>query len=93
MMRTIYFIRPNGAQPKGALSTLVRFALGIVALAVLLTVALVGLVVVLPLMLLGGAIFYAYIRRKLRQAQQQHRQRQADDGIIDAEYTIVERRD
>ncbi len=92
-MRTIYLIRPNGAQPKGPLSAMIRFALGLVALAVLLTVALVGLVVILPLMLIGGAIFYVYIRRKLRQAQQQHRQRQADDGIIDAEYTIIERRD
>lgn len=89
-MRTIYLIRPAGAQPKGPLSALVRFALGIVALAVLLTIALVGLVVVLPVMLLGGIVFYVYLRRKLRQAQQQ---RQAEDGIIDAEYTIVERRD
>lgn len=92
-MRTIYLIRPTGTQSKGPLSALVRFALGIVALAMVLTVALVGLVFVLPLMLIGGSIFYVYIRRKLRQAQQQHRQRQADDGIIDAEYTIVERRD
>jgi Flp pilus assembly protein TadB len=89
-MRTIYLIRPDRAQPKGPLGALVRFALGIAALAVLLTIAVVGLVVVLPVMLVGGIVFYVYIRRKLRQAQKQH---QANDGIIDAEYTIVERRD
>lgn len=89
-MRTIYLIRPDRAQPKGPLSALVRFTLGIVAAAVLLAAALVGLVVILPLMILGGIVFYVYIRRKLRQAQKQH---QANDGIIDAEYTIVERRD
>jgi membrane protein implicated in regulation of membrane protease activity len=93
MMRTIYFIRPDGTQPKALLSMLVRFALGLVALAVLLTVALIGMVVVLPLMIIGGVIFAVYLRRKLGQVHRQHRQRQADDGIIDAEYTIVERRD
>ncbi|WP_457089984.1 hypothetical protein [Microvirga sp. P5_D2] len=89
-MRTIYFIRPTGAQPSGPWSTLIRFGVGIMAAAALLIMMLVGLVVVLPVMLIGGIGFYVFLRRKLRQAQQQ---RQAEDGIIDAEYTIVERRD
>jgi hypothetical protein len=42
---------------------------------------------VLPLLLAGGIASYFYLRRRLRQAQ--HRSR---DGVIDAEYTVIDRR-
>jgi hypothetical protein len=48
---------------------------------------LIGFFVVLPLVLAGGAASYFYLRRRLRQAQ--HRSR---DSVIDAEYTVIDRR-
>jgi cytochrome bd-type quinol oxidase subunit 2 len=53
----------------------------------LLVVMLIGFFVVLPLVLAGGIASYFYLRRRLRQAQ--HRSR---DGVIDAEYTVIDRR-
>jgi cytochrome bd-type quinol oxidase subunit 2 len=50
-------------------------------------VMLIGFFIVLPLVLAGGIASYFYLRRRLRQAQ--HRPR---DGVIDAEYTVIERR-
>jgi positive regulator of sigma E activity len=56
--------------------------------AVLLAVILVGLFVVLPIMLVGGIALSFYLRRRLRWA---HR-KQPQDGVIDVEYTVIERR-
>jgi hypothetical protein len=42
---------------------------------------------VLPLMLVGGIASYFYLRRRVRQAQQRSR-----NGVINAEYTIIDRR-
>jgi cytochrome bd-type quinol oxidase subunit 2 len=53
----------------------------------LLAVMLIGFFVVLPLVLAGGAASYFYLRRRLRQAR--HR---SWDGVIDAEYTVIDRR-
>ncbi|MCB5176890.1 hypothetical protein [Microvirga lenta] len=57
------------------------------AAAALLAVLLIGLFVVLPLMLAGGIALRIYLRRRMRQAQQRPK-----DGVIDAEYTIIEHR-
>ncbi|WP_243373888.1 hypothetical protein [Microvirga solisilvae] len=84
-MRVIYLARSASRHP---LNTLLRLAMGIMTAAVLLVVAFFSLIVVLPLMLLGGLAFYAYLRRK--RATMRPR---ADDGIIDAEYTVIERRE
>jgi len=51
-----------------------------------MAVMLIGFFVVLPLVLAGGVAAYFYLRRRLRQAQ--HRTR---DGVIDAEYTVIDR--
>ena len=48
---------------------------------------LVGLFIVLPLLLLGGAASYFYLRRRMRSAR-----RHTPDDVIDAEYTIIDRR-
>ncbi|ANY77364.1 hypothetical protein BB934_03270 [Microvirga ossetica] len=56
--------------------------------AVLLTIMLVGLFIVLPVMLIGGIALSFYLRRRLRRAQR----RQPEDGVIDAEYTVIEHR-
>jgi hypothetical protein len=48
---------------------------------------LVSLFIVLPVMLIGGVALHFYLRRRLRQARQR-----SWDGVIDAEYTVVERR-
>ena len=53
----------------------------------LLAILVVGLFFVLPVMLLGGIALYYYLRRRLRQAQQR-----SWDGVINVEYTVVERR-
>jgi hypothetical protein len=53
----------------------------------LLALFLIGFLVVLSLVLAGGAASYLYLRRRLRQAQHGSR-----DGVIDAEYTVVDRR-
>ena len=56
--------------------------------AVLLTVILIGLFVVVPIMLVGGIALSFYLRRRLRRAQR----RPPGDGVIDVEYTVIERR-
>lgn len=66
--------------------SMMRLAGLILAGAVLLAVVLVGLLVVLPIMLVGGIALSFYLWRRLRQAQRQ----QPQDGVIDAEYTIIE---
>ncbi len=55
----------------------------------LLTMALVGLFLVLPVILVGGIALSFYLRRGLRQAQ---RRKPQDEGVIDAEYTVIDRR-
>ena len=47
----------------------------------------VPLFVVLPLLLLGGAASYFYLRRRMHRAR-----RHAPDDVIDAEYTVIDRR-
>ncbi|MBJ6127477.1 hypothetical protein [Microvirga splendida] len=65
-----------------------RLAGLLLAGAVLLAVILVGLFVVLPIMLVGSIALSFCLRRRLRRAQRG----QPEDGVIDAEYTVVERR-
>lgn len=67
--------------------TLIRLIALACAAAALLAVLLIGLFVVLPLMLAGGIALHFYLRRRLRQAQQRPK-----DGVIDAEYTVIEHR-
>lgn len=63
-------------------------------LAVLL-VAFTAMFILLPIALIGGLGTHLYLRRKVRQAQARHtaqRQPSSSDLVIDAEYTVVERR-
>lgn len=53
----------------------------------LLALLAIGLFIVLPVMLIGGLAVHFYLRPRLRQARQS-----SWDGVIDAEYTVVERR-
>jgi Flp pilus assembly protein TadB len=53
----------------------------------LLAILVVGLLFLLPLVLIGGIILHLYLRRRLHRARQR-----SWDGVIDAEYTVVERR-
>jgi hypothetical protein len=78
----------------GFLSILVRL-LTVVAVGIaLLAMMLIGLFIVLPLLLVGGAATYFYLRRRVRQAQTRPQERaksSARDEAIDAEYTVIER--
>jgi len=67
---------------------MIKLAVFVFAALAVTAIMLVGLFIVLPVMLVGGIALHFYIRRKLRQAQQRHR----DDGVIDAEYTVIEHR-
>jgi Flp pilus assembly protein TadB len=71
----------------GWLWALMRLAGLLLAGAALLAILVVGLFLVLPIMLIGGIALYFYLRRRLRPARQR-----SWDGVIDAEYTVVERR-
>lgn len=66
---------------------LLRLAGLLLAGAALLAIMLVSLFLVLPVMLIGGVALHFYLRRRLRQARQR-----SWEGVIDAEYTVVERR-
>ena len=72
---------------RGLLPTVARVAIALAVGIALLATILVGFFVVLPLMLLGGAASYFYLRRRMR-----HARRHAPDDVIDAEYTIIDRR-
>ena len=87
MNYTAFRIGAAHARSKGLLPTVARLAVALAAGIALLAMILVGLFVVLPLLLLGGIAFYIYLRRRMRQAR-----RQPPDGVIDAEYTIIEHR-
>lgn len=74
---------------KGSLlDTLIRLMVMTAAGAAVLAMVFVGFFVVLPLMLVGGIASYFYLRRRVRQAQ-----KRAQSDVIDAEYTVVERRE
>jgi Flp pilus assembly protein TadB len=66
---------------------LLRLAGLLLAGAALLAIMLVSLFIVLPVMLIGGVALHFYLRRRLRQTRQR-----SWGGVIDAEYTVVERR-
>jgi Flp pilus assembly protein TadB len=70
----------------GFLSILVRLLAVAAAGIALLAMMLIGLFIVLPLLLAGGTALYLYLRRRLRQARPRQQ-----NGVIDAEYTIIER--
>jgi hypothetical protein len=79
----------------GFLSILVKILAVAAAGIALLAMLVIGLFVVLPLMLAGGAATYFYLRRRVRQAQTRPQNRtksRPPDDIIDAEYTVIERR-
>jgi hypothetical protein len=69
--------------------SMIRFLVLATAGLALLTITLIGLFVVLPLVLVGIAALYFYARRRLRQFQAGQRPR---DGVIDAEYTVIDHR-
>jgi len=77
----------SSRQAGGFLPQLVR-ALAVIAAGIALLAGIaVGLLLVLPLMLAGGIGLYVFLRRRMRQARRRSR-----DGVIDAEYTIIEHR-
>lgn len=79
------------SQPGRIFSTIIRLAL-----------ALIGLVIAVPVMLIGGIVSYFYLRRRIRQAQEASRaeMHRADmyrsdaqrSDVIDAEYTVIDQR-
>jgi membrane protein implicated in regulation of membrane protease activity len=77
----------TSARSGGILSILVRILAVATAGIALLAMMLIGFFVVLPLMLAGGVGMYFYLRRRMRQARSR-----PQDGVIDAEYTVIERR-
>ncbi|PVE21861.1 hypothetical protein DC522_24425 [Microvirga sp. KLBC 81] len=87
-MRIIYTSQHNKAGPGQIWSAMIKLAMLMSAATALLAITLIGLFIVLPIMLVGGIALSFYLRRRLRQAQR----RQPKDGVIDAEYTVVERR-
>jgi hypothetical protein len=72
------------------LAILVAFGLAV------LLIAFTTFVVILPLALAGGLALHLYLRRKLRQARQHYARQphaqQADNLVIEGEYTVVDRR-
>lgn len=67
---------------------MIKCVLLILAAAALLTITLIRLFIVLRVMLVGGIALSSYLRRRLRQA----RRRQPQDGVINAEYIVIEHR-
>jgi 4-hydroxybenzoate polyprenyltransferase len=67
---------------------MIRLAGLLLAAATLLAMMIVGLFLVLPVMVAGGLALAFYIRRQLRRAQR----RQPQEGVIDAEYTVIDHR-
>ena len=87
-MDSATFRTTRTSPPSGRLlPTVIRLMVLTAAGVALMAVMLIGFFVVLPLVLAGGVASYFYLRRRLRQAQ--HRSR---DGVIDAEYTVIDRR-
>jgi Flp pilus assembly protein TadB len=86
-MRMIYASQPNRAGAGWLWSAMLRLSVLITAALALLAVTLVGLFVVLPLMIAGSIALSFFLRRRLRRAQ-----RRPMDGVIDADYTVIEHR-
>ena len=84
----VFRSRPTAPRGGGLLSILLRLVALAAAGIAMLAIVVVGLFVVLPVLFVGGAALYFYLRRRVRRAQTR-----PQDGIIDAEYTIVERRE
>jgi len=67
-----------------------------------LAITLIGLVIAVPVMLIGGVASYFYLRRRFRQAQQasradmhwpdMYRSDAQRSDVIDAEYTVIDQR-
>jgi len=87
MYHAAFRIGAANARSKGLLPTIARVAIVLAVEIALMATILVGLFIVLPLLLLGGAASYFYLRRRMRSAR-----RHTPDDVIDAEYTIIDRR-
>jgi membrane protein implicated in regulation of membrane protease activity len=87
MVHAAFRLRTNTTHPTGFLPLIVKLVAAAAAGIALLAMVLVGLFVLLPLLLAGGTALYFYLRRRVRQA----RPRSPSD-VIDAEYTVIERR-
>jgi hypothetical protein len=85
-MHFIPFQTVPASRSGGLLTILIRLALLSAAGVALLTMVLVGFFVVLPVTLVGEFASYFYLRHRIRWARQH-----AHDGVIDVEYTIVDR--
>jgi Flp pilus assembly protein TadB len=88
LMRMIYLTDSARTGPRQPWGVIAKLIMGIAAAAALLIIVLVGLIIVLPLALLGGLAMYVYLRRRLRKQKQK-----PNNDVIDADYTVIERRD
>lgn len=88
-MRIIYATHSNKSGPGQFWSGMIKLAVLFSAAIAVLAVTLIGLFILLPLLLVGGTTLYFVLRNRLRRAQRQ----QSRDDIIDAEYTVIERRE
>jgi Flp pilus assembly protein TadB len=86
-MRIIYASPDNRAGSAGLWGAMIKLALLITTVAIVLAIALIGLFIVLPLLLVGGVALHVYLRYRLRHVQR----RKPKDDVIDAEYKIIER--
>jgi hypothetical protein len=89
-MRMIYLTHSTRTGSRQPWNVIAKLIMGFAAAAALLIIALAGLIIVLPLVLVSGLAAYVYLRRRLRTEKQK---RATTDDVIDAEYTIVERND
>jgi uncharacterized membrane protein len=89
----------RGSSTRGTFPALLKLAVGLALGLAMLALFFVAFVVVLPVVLIGGAASYFYLRHRIRKAQQMHAEaharayeahRRANDAIIDAEYVVVD---
>src|SRR5690348_12034107 len=69
--------------------TALRLAILSAAAVAVLALALTTVMIVLPILLIGGVVLHYYLRRKFRLFSPRARAR-GEDNVIDAEYRVVE---
>lgn len=79
--------RTGTSRPGGLLLLSAKVMIALAAGFALVLTMLIGFFIVLPLLLIGGLAFYLHLRRRVRQMRSRPR-----DGVIDAEYTVIDRR-
>ena len=87
MGNAAFRLKTTTTRPAGLLPLIIKLVAAVAAGIALLAMLLVGIFIVLPLLLAGGAALYFHLRRRSRQARTRSR-----SDVIDAEYTVIERR-